>query len=822
MEQFPHLKFVQKLTGKPRVWGGGGDNPTTAFNKQNRQAHSTNLLQQTAQLKTDWNTSLSTREKEQLAPLNSDIVPLFLQINPDILNAGFDLQALGIEIISEEDDGFIIGASVDNLRSLESKINEFVNAVHGSGKVADLWQIVDGNRDAWKPQYILSDTLFEKWATIDDDAEYAVEVSIAFDMPLSPEPDITKQGGIARWEKYQEKLNERTQKEGQREKHFEDFIKHYGEIISSYVWLEDCFGCEVKISGKGLKDLVVNYPFVFEVNELEEIEGAIGSTSDIRDIELEILPPADGAPIIGVIDSGIIQEHRYIAPAIDRGNDKSYLPRDTSTADHVPGGGHGTRVAGAVLYPLGISKYLFPYELPCFIRNLRVLDAGRNLLHRYPAELIEQIVNDNEACSIFNLSINSVRVHRRKHMSTWAACIDKKIHEKNLVFVTSAGNLTIDTIRTYISGGGNNYPFFLNKPHCSIANPGQSCFAITVGSVNHASFEDDDWKSLGDEKMVSAFSRIGPGIWGVIKPDVVEFGGGLVVSKNGHYQVKEINATAPELLRSTLHGGSDNGFDSVGTSYAAPKVTHIIAQLKKLYSEETPNLIRGLLVQSARLPNDHFTNPSEESIRFFGYGIPSLDRASKNTDYRTSFYSTGKIAAEEGHIYSLKIPADLRSPGDDFDILIEVTLAYTAKTRRTRQKVKSYLGTWLDWSSSKLGEPINEFNQFAFKEMDGEATQYDKEKRKAFGRINWKIGAKIDSGNVNNFSNSNNTIQKDWAIVKSYELSEEIGFIVRGHKGWDKDKEEVPYALVVSIEVLGENIPIYESIRIENGIEIET
>jgi len=821
MEQFPHLKFVQKLTGKPRLWGRGGDNPTTAFNKQNRQAHSADLLQRTTQLKDDWSNSISTREKEQLAPLDNDIVPLFLQINPAIFNAGFDLQALGIEIISEEDDGFIIGASVDNLRSLESKISEFVNAVHGSGKIADLWQIIDGNRDAWKPQYILSDTLFAKWAEIDDNKEYAVEVSIAFDMPLGAEPDITKQGGVTRWEKYQEKLDERIQKEGQRESHFEGFIKHYGEITSSFVWLEDCFGCELKISGKGLKDLVVNYPFVFEVNELEKIDGIIGSTSDLGETELEILPPADGAPIVGVIDSGIMQEHKYIAPAIDHGNDKSYLPGDTSTADHVPGGGHGTRVAGAVLYPSGISKYLSPYELPCFIRNLRVLDENKNLPHRYPAELIEQIVGDNEACSIFNLSINSVRVHRRKHMSTWAACIDKEIHERNLIFVASAGNLTNATIREYIRRG-TAYPAFLSEPYCSVDNPVQSCFAITVGSINHASFEDDNWKSLGNEKMVSAFSRIGPGIWGVIKPDVVEFGGGLVISKNGQYRVKETNVTAPELLRSTLHGGSANGFDSIGTSYAAPKVTHIIAQLKKLYSQETANLLRALLVQSARLPNDYFINPSEESVRFFGYGFPSLDRATKNTDYRVSFYGTGSIFAEEGHIYSLKIPQELRGQGDDFDILIEVTLAYTAKTRRTRQKVKSYLGTWLDWRSSKLGEPINEFNQFAFKEMNGKETQYDRQRRETFEGIKWKIGERSNTGVVPNFSQSNNTVQKDWAIVKSYELSDEIGFIIRGHNGWDKKSDDIPYAFVVSIEILGMNIPIYESIRIENGVEIET
>ena len=29
MEKFPHLQFQQKITGRPRFHGGGGENPIT-------------------------------------------------------------------------------------------------------------------------------------------------------------------------------------------------------------------------------------------------------------------------------------------------------------------------------------------------------------------------------------------------------------------------------------------------------------------------------------------------------------------------------------------------------------------------------------------------------------------------------------------------------------------------------------------------------------------------------------------------------------------------------------------------------------------------
>jgi hypothetical protein len=102
-----------------------------------------------------------------------------------------------------------------------------------------------------------------------------------------------------------------------------------------------------------------------------------------------------------------MEGHKYIYPAIIVGNSKSYINGDSSTADYVKNEGHGTRVAGAILYPYGISSVEQPYQLPCFIRNLRVLDKNNKPTHKLPAELMKEIVDDNEDCKIFNLSINS-------------------------------------------------------------------------------------------------------------------------------------------------------------------------------------------------------------------------------------------------------------------------------------------------------------------------------------------------------------------------------------------------------------------------------
>ncbi|MEM9671444.1 MAG: S8 family peptidase [Bacteroidota bacterium] len=821
MEQFPHLNFVQKVTGKPRFPGGGKPHPSTQHNRENRQQHSNRLSNKTNNVKSTWDQDYSQRESLDLAPLDDEIVPVFLQLNPSLLNnASLDLHAFGIEIISEEDDGYIIGASLDKLRSLEDKIKGFVTKEHNTGKIADLWNIIDGDRQGWKPERILSEELYAKWASIQDTKQYKVEVSIAFDRPISEEPDPTKRGGEKRLEKYQQKLIERDELLLERQNHFEHFIAHYeGEITSSIIDLEDSFGCEVLINGKGLKDLVFNYPFVFEVVEVEEVGGVEGEDIDPSESDTEVLPPDGDAPEVGVIDSGIMESHRYISAAINSSNSKSYIDGEPSTADLVKGGGHGTKVAGAILYPYGVSNLESPYQIPCFVRNLKVLDKQNSLINRYPAELMQLVVDDNPDCFIFNLSINSRAPYRTKHMSTWAAVIDNLSHERDILFIISTGNIPRDVIQYYLTNE-HEYPEYLHESNCRLANPAQSSFALTVGSINHAAFDDEFWESLGGEGDISAFSRIGTGIWGAVKPDVVEYGGGFTVSKNGHHRVKEVQDIAPELIRSTRDGGSAYGRDTVGTSFAAPKVAHMVAQLRKLYPEENANLLRALVVQGARLPSNHFLDPSVESIRYFGYGLPSLERVTSNTEQRITFYNTGQLKAEEGHIYSLKIPEELRNPALEYEILIEVTLAYSAKVRRTRQKTKSYLSTWLDWTTSKLEETFDSFRNYALREIAGNQTEYDKKGRKGLSGFNWKIRDRVDWGEVEGINRNNSTVQKDWAILSAYELPEEIGFAVRAHKGWDKNKEEVPYALVVSIEVLDESISIYEPVRIENEVEI--
>lgn len=310
MERFPHLKFLQKVIGKPRLHGGGEPNPLSIQNKNNRQGHFGYLSGRTSQIKSDWEIQIGRREELGLAPLDADIIPIFLKINPDLVTYDFDLKQFGIEVISQEEEGYIIGASLDSFTSLNEKINRFLNEQHGGAKIADFWEIIEGNQ--WKPEHVLSDYLKSIWSEIIEDRVYKVEIGIAFDKPIGKAPDPNSRYYERSLQRYNEELVERDNRFFERQDEFEVFIGHYGRLTSDIISLEDSFCCEVEITGKGLKDLVFNYPFVFEVSETDEIIGVNSVIDEVGTIDLEVIAPDPTSPEVGVIDSGIMEGHRFI------------------------------------------------------------------------------------------------------------------------------------------------------------------------------------------------------------------------------------------------------------------------------------------------------------------------------------------------------------------------------------------------------------------------------------------------------------------------------------------------------------------------------
>ena len=836
MPEFPHLPLPRKIsaTHKPKrlsIERVISDN--TRNNLSNRRQHGRGLLRNVNQLSTFWEDQLNERQGEGLPELpNPELIPIFLQVDSDLFDAE-QLYSFGIEVIAEDEDGFIIGASSDNFRSLKEKITKFIREEGKfKDKAAQLWQIIIGNQ--WRIDYILSDDLKSKWGEIEDDEVLIVDASIACYLKKSNAPprkrNETARQYTRRYNRWLEKKEgtdaERDELELSRQTELEDFIQELeGEIISGFVSYDDSFSCRIKLSGKALKDFVLNYQYLFDVTEYDDLTYAHPETGEEEVIEVDFYSPPDHAATVCIIDSGIQEGHRMITDAIDEDSSRSYLTADDSVVDNVPGGGHGTKVAGAILFGNEIPKE-GDFQHILWIQNARVLsDTGWLPEDLFPPEIMNQIAEDYNETKVFNLSINSNRSCKTVHMSEWAAAIDSISHEQDKLFIISAGNINQTNllpnnpgIREHLQAG-RNYPNYLLRNASRIANPGQSCFSLTVGSVGRIKYEDEDRESFAGQDEPSSFTRTGPGIWNMVKPDVVEYGGDYVKERTPNPLITVETSSAIEVVKSTVDGANALGYD-IGTSFAAPKVSHIAGQVLNEIPLASANLIRALIVQSARHPDGIFRNPSLNNIRTYGYGIPDRLRATQNHERRITLTAESNIAAKQAEIYTIRIPDEMRGVADEYDILIEVTLAFTARPRRTRRKTKSYLSTWVDWQSSKLDETFNHFRSRVSEYTEGDEPVEKQEEDG--GSIQWQIRENPNWGSVKGLRRQDSSLQKDWVIMKPYNIPEEFSLAVVGHQGWEKDiRSEVPYALAVSFEVLGAEIDVYNLIAIENEIEVQ-
>jgi len=553
----------------------------------------------------------------------------------------------------------------------------------------------------WRPdderrlRELLSDEVFALWPLVDA-TTYTFDLGIQTATstrdvkwpPVKPKKGESREHFLQRREAERNKAWEQASMEWDekaegRVNELQEFIQHYGgEIISGMISdqaqqgergmvFPDSVQVRVKMNGAGLRDVILNFAHVFEVALPPELQPPTAeSHGEHAQPQLVVHPPLNDAPTVCVIDSGIEEGHRWLEPAIDSETSRCFLPgvEPDNVADYVSPQGHGTRVAGAVLYPDAVPT-TGEVDPVAWIQNARVLDANNKLPDSLPPEeyLHEVVAHFHVAprfTKIFNHSVNANGPCPKQRMTSWAAKLDQLSHEQEILFIQSAGNQnrfdngdhTNPGLRAHLDAG-RQPPEHQLEASMRVANPAQSLHVLTVGSISPGVFEDTNARSFATgEHLSSGFSRAGYGEpWSVVKPEVVEIGGDLVYAKNPPRLVRIHPDVAIELLNSTMHGQPAYAKDGVGTSFAAPKVAHIAAHLQNLFPEASPLLYRALIVQSARWPGwAEDESDKDKVLRLIGYGLPSLERATANSETRVTLITPDAdiIPSKQLHLYT--------------------------------------------------------------------------------------------------------------------------------------------------------------------------
>lgn len=429
--RFDYLPLVMRRKGPTRVPPAVvSEDPTTANNKAaNRATHSGNRKSNAKSISANWITQQALR-KATGAPETNVGVPLLLKVDPSVKLDDLRNQ-FSFEIVSEEEDGFVIVASEEiELITFEAKLNDFA-AASGASNVAKIHELRADLSQSERLEKILSERLLADWATMRDDDLYMCNVSVTclgtWDIPKKPKKNprwkaetwAKKENGwstkrLEAYEKWESLKDQRLES-------IERLVEFYkGRITLNIdnatvesVDLPDSFTLRIEVSTKGLKDIVFNAPYIFEVAEPEDTETPQGVMRALRTLasEIQLTRPSSDAPAVCIIDTGIQEEHVLIEPAMDKDSYRCFLPNHSSTdvADYVQPSGHGTRVAGAVLHGSS-AQQSDAQQSEFWIQNARVLnDRGVMPRAMIPAIVMRDVVDHfhkGHDTRIFNESIN--------------------------------------------------------------------------------------------------------------------------------------------------------------------------------------------------------------------------------------------------------------------------------------------------------------------------------------------------------------------------------------------------------------------------------
>jgi subtilisin family serine protease len=409
----------------------------------------------------------------------------------------------------------------------------------------------------------------------------------------------------------------------------------------------------------------------------------------------EVDPPADEAPLIGLVDSGVKSAHPLIAPA---------LADATALSAGIPDGedahGHGTRVAGLLLHGSvedGLRRGVFPRPLARLL-SVRVLGADNQFPHDAVWEHeIERAIRycAEQGARVINLSIADPETrYRGAHATPVAGLLDQLARELDIVIVVPTGNVHIAEYAAFDDAVVDDYAIaLLESPDTAMLDPAPAALALTVGAISSGELAGSSAgrgaatrRALGGDGWPAPFSRRGPGVDQAIKPELSAPGGSLAWD----VELKSVIEDPGLGCLSTSGAIPERVFDmDIGTSYAAPLVARAASAVIARYPDFSANLVRALVLQAAVHPSfaDALQTGSDSERRqaverLVGHGSPRLVEAVESNAHRTVLIAEGSIPMDGTHVYEVPIPSSFLASGGVRGI--DVALCFDPVTRIRR------------------------------------------------------------------------------------------------------------------------------------------
>ena len=543
-------------------------------------------------------------------------------------------------------------------------------------------------------------------------------------------------------------------------------------------------------------------------------------------------PPEEATGVL-VIDSGVQSGHPLIGPALGEGEvfpDREYKFVTGGPDDgDIKNGGHGTGVSGIAIYgdvAEGIKNKSFQPEVWLF--SARVTNENNeykeeSLLENQLEEAIDYFVRNYSNCKVINISLGDSRLIYQEGEKQFrlAARIDEiayQLQQKNILFVISAGNFWYDSDSPELIR--RDYPNYLLGENTRIIDPATAAIALTVGSISMgkgSSQYQDDAKRRAIAKVAkypSPFTRSGFGVDSMIKPDLVEFGGDLVL--DGDRVIDNDPGAAVITLNKNFQ--SQSLFKAyIGTSFSAPRVANLAAKLFTKFPNATSNLIRALIADSAEIPTDVPPALDEDLTkqRIYGNGQANFERAAYSRENKVLLLVDNQTLPVGSYsIYEVPaLPREfIKTKGKR---TLSVTLAFDPPTRHTRGD--SYLGIAMEFHLFRNVEKEQLRQAFT----DAKKIDNPDFTEMSIGNLKKEYGNSIEINFLPKLTTrKRGTLQKGQHQFSSSNWKYDykpLYLVVTCNKKWI-DPEQIPnqrYALVVSIAHSNSAVDLYNKIKLQ-------
>lgn len=605
-----------------------------------------------------------------------------------------------------------------------------------------------------------------------------------------------------------------------------EFLGTHGTIFEHEERGASCHAV-VRTTGEQLRQLVEEPRWQIKVIGFDARPQFETYSEIFRDFNLEktaIGQIDPNSPIVCVIDSGVSPGNPFLAPVTRDDLVKSFLGgRASNPYDE---NGHGSGVASLVAYyALGLAAGA-KNEPHAIVASARVLDANnQGAEHRLFSLALREVVKTFAplGVKIFNLSVNNIQyrwsteTRRTVPRRSWIArTIDHLSREYDVVFVVSTGNFDLATIQDFMNSGAQ-FPAYLLREEAKLWDPAQAALALTVGSIAatpRVIGNSGTTTAMAALNHPSPFTRSGPGVAREIKPELVEYGGNFVFDTDDQRVKQNLGTDLPLATHKLSPAITHNA----GTSYAAARVSHKLSRLQQDLIELTGHvpgapLLKAFIVSSARRRDNGHDYQDAAWLNSLGYGMPDHVRATDANDYSVAMFYEGVLPVNSVAYFDIPVPATLVAAKGPFRLTITVVHAPEVQ----RHGLETYLGTTLKWRMFRGDTPQDKIVNAMSVDETGASLGAPVGENEKIDDLKFTFG-------VN--QRSRGTVQHDsleWSRHQDAHSEHVYTLAIAAYEKWHRlHPPDVPFAVVVRLEDVGESVKIYTEVRNLLSVEVQT